>query len=361
MTKPILKILLPFIVLASACTGPEEQNATVEVKSVNVETVTISPKDFTSHIRLIGTVGTSNDVLLSAEVSGTVVEHRVDEGDQVKQGEIILKIDDSKLLQEKKRLEALTELSRINYERLEKLYEEEQIGSEIEYLNAKYAYEQNKSALASIKIDIKNTNITAPFDAIIEDILLEEGEMATPGAQIVRLIGSGKFKITAGVPARYAGTVNEGDAIKIWFDTQQPDTIDAEIKFAARSINPQNRTFMIEIDLPQDHNATYKVDMIANLELTTLTENNVIVISEEYLYREKEDYIVYVASKNENDITVAEKKSVRPGPTFQSNVIIREGLDVGDQFITIGSAFLSDGMRLNIVSDASNTMTSLRK
>lgn len=358
MTKLIFHILIPIVLLTVACSETDEQGTTGnEVRSVNVETESISEEDFTSHIRIIGTVGASNDVMLSAEVSGIVMEHRADEGESVKKGEIILKIDDSKLVQEKNRLEALVEQTKTNYERLKKLYEEEQIGSEIEYLNAKYAYEQNISALESIKIDIKNTNVAAPFDAIVENILLEEGEMATPGSQIVRLIGSGKFKVTAGVPARYSDTVNKGDSVKVWFDTQSDNVINAVITFAARSINPQNRTFTIEVDLPRHQNSMYKVDMIANLQLTTLSEQDVIVISEQYLYREGQNYIVYVATENENDVAVAEKRIVSPGPTFQSEVVIRDGLSVGEEFITVGSAFLSDGMRLNIVDKATNNMT----
>ena len=364
MTKTIFKTLIPVLIFAAACSGEGEletngsdQNVT---RSVNVKTETLSPQTFSSFLKVVGNVETSNDVMISAEVSGRVVEHMVNVGDKVKKGQTILKIDDTKLLQEKRRLEAVTEQSSTNYERLQRLYEEEQIGSEIEYLNARYAYEQNQSALASINTDLQNTTVAAPFDAVVEDILLEEGEMASPGVQIARLIGTRQYKITAGVPARYSDAVQVGDPVKVWFNTQAPDTIDAKISFVGKSINPQNRTFRIEVLLPQDQNSTYKVDMIASLQLTTLNEDNVIVVSEEFLYREDGNYIVYVASENEQGNPVAEKRTVTLGPTYRSDVVIRDGLAAGEELVTIGSAFLSNGMRLNIVENAENRMSAQR-
>lgn len=356
MTKNSHILLLSALLFASACSGNGEQDAGNQevVKSVNVETEVISPQSFESYIQVVGNVFTPDDIMISSEISGRVIKHFVEVGDKVQKGDTILKIDDTRLLQEKKRLEAVTELSRTNYERLQRLYEEEGIGSEMEYLNAKYALEQNQSALQGVKVDLDNTTILAPFDAKVEDLLLDEGEMASPGMQIVRLIGSGRYKVSAGVPARYADVIQARDKVKIWFDSQSPDTITTTISFAGKSINPQNRTFRIEVNLPRKENA-YKVDMIANMQLSTLAKDSVIVVSEEFLYRENENYVVYVTAEDESGDAIAEKRNVVLGPVFKSDVIVRDGLNFGETMITVGSAFLTDGMRLNIVENANST------
>ena len=95
----------------------------------------------------------------------------------MKKGQTIVKIDDSKLRQEMFRLQAMTSQAKEQYERLKKVYEEDEIGSELDYLNAKYAYEQTNSALESIKVDLENTNIKAPFNGEVETIMVEEGEI----------------------------------------------------------------------------------------------------------------------------------------------------------------------------------------
>tara|TARA_R110002124_G_scaffold221839_1_gene387283 strand:+ start:4804 stop:5877 length:1074 start_codon:yes stop_codon:yes gene_type:complete len=333
------------------CGGETQEAETGEelVKTVNITTKTVTPSTFASYVRVVGTVETSNDIMISAEVNGRVIAYKVKEGERVKKGQTIVKIDDSKLKQEKVRLEAMTSQSKEQYDRLKKVYEEDGIGSELDYLNAKYAYEQSKSALESIKIDLENTNIKAPFNGEVETIMVEQGEMVSPGMQVVRLIGSDAFKINAGVPARYSEAINLGDKVDIWFDTQVRDTLHTSINYVGGSINPQNRTFRIETKLP--NNKSYKVDMIANLRLKTNEQENVLVVSEEYVYSKNDRYVVYVLSENENGKAVAKEQEVKLGLSYQTGVIIENGLASGDQLITLGSAFLDDGMRVTVKND----------
>ncbi|HCI71547.1 MAG TPA: hypothetical protein DHV30_13520 [Balneola sp.] len=243
----------------------------------------------------------------------------------------------------------MTSQTKEQYERLKKVYEEDGIGSELDYLNAKFAYEQSNSALESIKIDLENTSIKAPFNGEVETIMVEEGEMVSPGMAVVRLIGSDAYKISAGVPARYSDVVNVGDKVDVWFDTQVRDTLNSAINYVGGSINPQNRTFRIETKLP--NNKSYKVDMIANLRLKTVELSNVLVISEEFVYSKDNRYVVYVLSENEEGKAVANEREVKLGLSYQTNVIIEEGLAEGDKLITLGSAFLDDGMRVTVKDD----------
>ncbi|MDZ7716245.1 MAG: efflux RND transporter periplasmic adaptor subunit [Balneolaceae bacterium] len=344
--KGIIGILILGFLVACSTEQPAQNEELV--KTVNVETEVLAPQLFERYLRLVGTVESRNDVRISAEVSGRIENYFVEKGGTIQKDEAILKIEDSKLRSEKARLEAQTEQAKEQYERIKHVFEQDSVGSEIDVINARSAYRQSKSALESIEVDLQNTMVRAPFDAILEDRFLEEGEMASPGAPLVRLIGSSKLKVTTGVPARYSDVVNEGEQVKIWFDTQESDTLSAEIIYVAKSIDPQNRTFKIEVELPSG-SQNYKVDMIANLRLNTLSEDNVIVVSEEFVYKKDNEFITYVKGQNEQGDIVAEKRVVRLGPSYQSDVIIREGLQAGDVLITTGSAFLNEGMRLNII------------
>ncbi len=352
MTKRYLAILLSVSLTASACsdeggkveTGPEEI-----VKTVNVSTKTIETDTFSSYLQVVGTVETTNDILISSEVSGRVVAYNVGIGQSVKKGDVILKIDDTKLKQEKNRLESITAQANDTYTRLKKIYEEDNIGSELDYLNAKHAYDQSNSALKSINVDLANTSIKAPFNGRLETKLVEEGEMVSPGMQVVRLIGSDEFVISAGVPARYADVIKQGDKVEYWFDSQAKDTLSGTISYVGNSINTQNRTFSIETKLP-NKDGRFKVDMIANMRLKTLERNNVIIESEEFIYSKKDGYVVYVYAENEEGKQIAEERFVSLGPSYKTEAIIESGLEKGDKLITIGSAFLNDGMRINVIN-----------
>lgn len=348
MYKPLLFTALTIAFVTSACTPPEEEASEELVRTVNVETRTVETEKFERFLKLVGTVQSQNDVQISSEVSGRIREYYVEQGEQVKRGEPILKIDDSQLLREKERLEAATEQSRENYERLKQLYEEENVGSEIDYLNARYTYEQNRASLESVKVSISKTTVEAPFDAVLEQKMLEEGEMANPGAVLVRLIGSNRLKVSTGVPSIYSDVIDKGDMTRIWFDFQKSDTLNLPISFVGQSIDPQTRTFEVEMRLPSV-NRRYKVDMIANIMIRTQELDEAIVVGSEYIFQENGNNIVYTVAKNDQGNTIARSVPVKMGPAYRNDIVIEEGLKPGDTLITVGASFLQDNMRINIV------------
>ena len=347
----MLFVVLVFSLTLHNCSSDEMESSEPEelIKMVNVETEVLRSEPFNSFLRLVGTVETSDDVQLSAEVSGKVFMHVVSEGQKVQKGQTILRIDDAKLSQEVARLEAVVAQYETTWKRVQTLYEEENIGSEIDYLNAKYAYDQNKSALSSLSVDLENTEIIAPFTGVVETIFVEEGEMVAPGMPAIRLIGANQFVISAGVPARYANVVELGDRVDVWFDTQVQDTLAGTIVYVANSIDPSNRTFKIDIRLPSGK-TYYKVDMIANLRLNTLSLNQAVVVSEEFVYSKGEGYVMYVKGTNSEGKDIALERKVELGPSFKTEVVISRGLAPGDEIITIGSAFLNDRVRINVVN-----------
>ncbi|NGP89118.1 efflux RND transporter periplasmic adaptor subunit [Fodinibius halophilus] len=351
MNKQLILVGIIALVLLSGCSEEQKQATEKElVKTVNVETKQIAPQSFERYLKLVGTVESRNDVRISAEVSGRIKKYFVDQGDEVKKGEPILKIDDSQLIRERERLEAITAQAKESYERLKRLFKQDSVGSEIDYLNAKYNYQQNKASLEAVKVNIEKSLVTAPFDASVENIVLEEGEMASPGAVLVRLIGVNRLKVTAGVPSTYSDVVQKGDRAEVWFDFQQADTMQLPIKFVGKSIDPGARTFQVEMPLPQG-SKSYKVDMIANVKIRTLEQKDAIVIPAEIVFKNKGQNVVYTVAKNDEGNKVARMQKVTLGASYKNSVVIEEGLKADDQLITVGASFLQDQMRINIVEN----------
>ncbi len=351
MYKQLLVILTAGL-LTAGCTQQPDEATEEQVRTVNVESQTAKPEKFERFLRLVGTVKSRNDVRISSEVTGRVNEYFVEEGDRIKKGEPILKIDDSQLRREQERLEAVTAQARENFERLKKLYEQDEIGSEMDYLNARYSYEQNRASLESVKESIAKTTITAPFDASLEQKMVEEGEMASPGTVLVRLIGSDNLRVITGVPSTYSDVVEKGDVARVWFDFQNSDTLDLPITFVAQSIDPQTRTFEVEMRLPEGSN--YKVDMIANLMVRTLELEEAIVLGSEYVIQTDENNVVYTVAKDDDGHTIAKAVPVKLGAAYKNEVVVEDGLNPGDQLITVGSSFLQDSMRISVVDEVSS-------
>jgi len=344
----ILTLLSIGIMIGCSEKNQAQTNDDTQVKTVNVETTTLQPTDFASYLRLVGTVEAANDVRLSAEANGQILRYAVKEGSTVKQGELIAKIDDSQLKKNQARLEAQTKQAKEMYQRQKRLWEQDSIGSEIDYLNAKYQYQQSKAALEAINVQISKTNVRAPFNATVEDIIADAGETVNPGVPIVRLIASNYIKVTAGVPARYADVVSVGDSAQIWFDTQSSDTLHGSIMFVGNAIDQQARTFRIEIAMP-NHDRQYKIGMIANLKLRTIRRPQSMVISKEFIYKDNDQYVVYVVGKDSEGHPVAKQQTIKLGPSYANNVVVAEGLQPTDRMITVGSSYLNDGTRIQIV------------
>ncbi len=345
-------ITLALLLSGMSCSqsGTAQEQAGEAVRTVNVQVQEIVPRDFSSYLRLVGNVEAASDVRLSAEASGRIITYYVSKGDEVGEGDLLAKIDDARLQRERERLQALTEQARDRYERQRRIWEEDSVGSEIEYLNARYAYQQNQAALEALQIQIDNTEVRAPFNAVVEEIITEQGEMASPGTQLMRLIASDQIKINAGVPARYSNVVNVGDSVSIWFNTQDEDTVRSAINFVGESINQQNRTFEIEVTLPVNGHQ-YKTGMIANIRLRTLYRPNAVVLSEEFVYESLDRDVVYIAGEDSAGNMIAIQQPVDLGPTYMSDVVAESGLVPGMRLLTVGSAFLQDSTRINIVPE----------
>lgn len=339
------------MMLLAGCSEDEQMPEEEElVKSVTVETQEVQPQLFERYVKLVGSVEARNDVRISAEVSGRVEQYFVEQGDEVSKGTPILKLDDNKLQREKARLQAQTQQAREQYERLERVFEQDSIGSEIDVINAETAYKQSQAALESVEVDLNNTTVRAPFDATIEDILLEEGEMASPGSMLLRLIGTNRLKISAGVPSNYSNVVSKGDTADVWFDFQQVDTLRLPIAFVGKSINPKDRTFEVEVNLPAA-TQNYKVDMVSNIKIQTLRKENAVVIGKEFLYQNEGKNMVYVVGEDSSGYSVAQVKQVQLGASYENKVVIASGLNSGEQLITVGSSFLQDAMRIEVVEE----------
>lgn len=354
----ILSVLLTAVIFV-ACETEQMENER-EVRTVNVETEILKPDTFESFLRQVGTVTSIGDVVVAAEVTGVVEEVLKREGDRVEKDETIIRLDSKSLTQEVRRLEAATSQSRENYERLRRLYENDNIGSEIDVLNARYTYEQNLSSLESARINLENSRIKAPFSGIIENVMAERGAMVAGGTQVFRIVSDEDKKIRLGIPARFSNAIDMGDEAEVWFEFDSEKRYYLPISFIGKTIDSRNRTFRVDINLPPDMRDV-KVEMIANVRVKTEHLDDVILVNEEFIFQKDNSYVVYITGENEEGEQVASEKVVQLGSSFANRSVITEGLKLGDELITMGSSYLEDGTRIELVEDRNPELSSRNK
>ncbi len=334
--------------------GPAEADAAPDAlavagRVVNVEVTRIAPSDFTEVIRLTGTVSANRDAMVSAEESGVVTELLVAKGSPVGAGQPIAKIDDRLLASETARARAQATLARELWQRRKRLFEEDQVGSELAYLEARYQAEQAEAALSALERRLDRTVVTAPFGGILEDRLVEVGEMVSPGTPVARVVDLDPLEVAGGVPERYASDIRTGAPATVTFDALGGASHSGTISYVGAAVNPSNRTFPVEFSLPNPGRAI-KPEMVANIEIVRSVSEQAVVVPQDALIRVEDGYQVYVVSE-EDGMPIARTRRVSTGASQRNQVVITEGLDIGDRLVVVGQRQVAEGDRVRVVDE----------
>lgn len=343
-------LLLP--VAMGACGGAQAENAVEEEaysRILNVEVATVETSSFTEVIRITGTVQADQDVVVSAEESGVVRAILVDKGSLVQAGQALFRLDDEILKAQVAQAQALASMARETWERRKRLYEEDRVGSELAYLEAKYAAEQANANLTLLQERLARTVIRAPIAGVLDSREIEVGTMVGAGTPVARIVDSDPVKITGGVPERYAADVRTGADATVAFDVLPDQEFQGRIAYVGAVVNPGNRTFPVEFRLPNPGGAI-KPEMVANVRVTRRTVEDAIVIPQEALVRVENGYIVFVAVTEEGRDVVA-ARPVELGPAQLNRVVVQAGIQPGDRLIVVGQHTVAAGDRITVVQE----------
>jgi RND family efflux transporter MFP subunit len=333
-----------------ASTGGADEGSPEEfVRVINVETRTLQPERFVEEIRLTSVAVANQDVYVAAEESGVIREIYADRGASVGQGDSLAKIDDRVLAAQVAQARAAADLAAQTWERRRRLWETDRVGSEIAYLEARFQAEQTAASLAELEERLARTVIRAPFAGVLDERLVDVGAMVSPGTPVGRLVDLDPIKVFAGVPERYATDIRVGDGATLDFEMLDGEPYSARIRYVGATVNPENRTFPIEVSLPNP-NGLVKPQMVANMAVTRETVEDAIVVPQDALIRVENGYVVYVASERDGT-TVAEARDVVLGPTRRNLVVVQEGVEAGERLIVVGHKEVEDGDRIRIVAE----------
>lgn len=325
----------------------EDTSAAEFVRVINVETTEIESRPFVDEIQLTASVRANQDVQVSAEESGKIREIFVDKGAHVRAGEAIVKIDDGLLSSQVDQARAQAELASQTWDRRKRLYEEDQVGSEIAYLEAKFAAEQTAANLKGLENRLARTTVRAPFDGVLDERMVEVGSMVSPGMVVARVVDLDPVKVTAGVPERFAADVHEGAVAQITFDVFPGETFKAPVGYVGSTVNVQNRTFPVEVVLPNPK-GLIKPEMVANVSVARRDLKDAVVVPQDALVRVENGYVVFVVA-NRGQGTVAEVRPVALGPSQRNMAVVESGVKAGDMLIVVGQKSVADGDRVNVV------------
>lgn len=330
--------------------NPGEAEAEARVRVVTVQVAEVQPESFTDFVQVVATVEPNQDVTIAAEESGTIREILVDKGSVVRAGQPIARIDDRVLRPQAEQAAAEADLARETWERQRRLWEEDGVGSEIAYLQARYRAETADAGARALQERLARTVVRAPIAGILDERMVEVGTLVSPGTPLARILDTRTVKIVAGVPERYSGEIQRRTAVEVQLEGTQSG-FPGRIDFVGAAVEQSTRTFPVEI-IVANPTATLKPGMIANVRISRATVAEALVVPQEAVLRVENGYAVYVAVESGNE-TVAEVRSVTLGPAQGNRVVIDAGLKADDRVIVTGQNRLASGDRLQIVQSIS--------
>ena len=318
-------------------------------KNRRMDLVSIQPIQdtlFKHYAEVQGNVATDENIIIYPEYSGILTEVRVNEGQNVSKGQVLARIDDGGLQSELAQLEAQERLAKTTFERQQRLWEQN-IGSEMQYLEAKTNYEALQSSVNRLKSQLDKTVVRAPFSGVVDDVISEEGEVVNPGQnQLFRIISLDQMYVEADVPENYLPKVSKGTDVKVNIASVGRE-FEGKVSQVGNNINPNNRTFRIEVAVPNEKDLI-RPNQIATIKLNDYTSENAIVVPESSIQKNAMgESIVYILEKeNDGNFGTAKKVIVETGMVYNDSIEIKAGLESGQILITDGSKNLRDGQEV---------------
>ncbi|AEL27108.1 efflux transporter, RND family, MFP subunit [Cyclobacterium marinum DSM 745] len=310
-------------------------------KSVLVTTVKPKVGKFEHYVEVTGSVLSKKNVNISSEVSGRVEEIVTREGMSVRKGQVIAIIDAESIERNLDEIKTQLELARTIFEKQERLWNQK-IGTEIQYLEAKNRKETLEKNLASIELQKDRTTITAPFNGTVEELTVRVGELVQPGSPVVNFVGEDDLFIEGDISERFVGILNKGDSVSIHFPSIDK-TIKTRVTAIGKIINPDNRTFKVEVFLPRVENV--KPNMISVLNIQDYSVDEAVVVPTYLILKDNQGSYVFVV-----DNGVAHKKYVERGMTYEGHTEITKGLDGSETLIDKGFREVGDNFNVKISS-----------
>ncbi len=306
------------------------------IQKIPVRTVIVEPTHFKHYIKTSGIIEAVEIASISPEVPAQITTILVKEGQSVKRGELMVSLNSNVISKAINELEVNLQLAETVYQRQKNLWDQK-IGSEVEYLKAKSNKESLENALASQKAQLALYSVEAPFSGIVDQISGKEGELSSPGYPILKLVNLSKVKINTDISEIYLPNVSKGDTVQVSFPTYSNLTLSCPVYRTGNIINPDNRTFNVQILLNNIDNKL-KPNMMATVTINDYSIKNALIVPSTIIKNDIHGKFIFI-----DDDGIAKKIYVQTGMSYEDQTVLTSGINAGYKVITEGFNTVSNG------------------
>lgn len=298
----------------------------------------LKPEPFFHEVEFRGAVSSRKNVSLTAEMMGKVTNLKVEEGQRVRKGQLLVLLNADVIRNSMAEVETQLDLAKEVFERQSRLWKQN-IGTEIQYLQAKNNKESLEKRLITLKSQLNQSSIVAPFDAVVDDVPVRLGELVQPGIPVVRLINPDETYISADVSESFLGRFSQGQEVDVYFPSQDKH-VTSKVKSLGKVIKSENRTFDVEIELPS---VSFPVqpNQVVVLKLVDYENEEALTVPTKLIQSDNQGNFVFVIEKEGNN-SRARKVHIEAGISYNLKTEIKSGLKVGQTLAYDGYRELSE-------------------
>lgn len=316
-------------------------DTTAQIKVINVGVTELKSSEFNHYLEVQGKVDGEENTAVFPSNNAIVTAVFVKQGDMVRKGQVLAQLDNSILLKTIEATKVNVELANTLYEKYKSLWDQ-QIGSEVQFIQAKTAKESADKQLLALKEQLDLYLVKSPINGSVEELNAKVGMFASPSnpLPLFRVVNFNSVKVLADVSESYASKIKIGNPVKVYF----PDfdiELNSQLRYSSKYINPVNRTFSTEVRLGPSK-VQYRANMLAIVKINDYRNASALSVPISVV-KEGRDGKYLFAAREENGKTIARKLIVEVGETYNGLAEIKSGLVEGDKIITIGYNNLIDG------------------
>lgn len=310
-------------------------------KLVVLTQVTTAP--FIHYIDLQGKIDAENIAWVTPRGQGGQVRALyVKQGDNVRRGQLLMKLDDGVVRQQIDQANVQLNLAKTLYERRKNLWDQK-IGTEVEVIQAKSNVENLEKQIDLLKEQLSMSNVYAELSGVADLVTIKVGETfsAASASQLgIHIVNTNNLKVTANVPETYQTKVKEGTNLLVTMPDDNNKSITTKVSVAGKLIDPSTRSFYVEGKVPG--NSSFRPGQIAMVRIQDYAVPNAITIPINTIQNDEKGKFVMVAVV-ENGKKVARKRPITVGQLYGDRLEVKSGLQTGDVLITDGFQGLYDG------------------
>ena len=318
-------------------------------KNPIVSTSKIIKQDFNHYVELQGDVKSEKIISIYPEFSGIINKIFVKSGESVDKGQILATIDDGGLKQQLSQLQITYNLAKTTYERQERLWDQK-IGSEIQYLESKSMFEAQSKAIEQLTKQLNKTIIKAPFSGIIDNVIVKKGEVVYPGrSNLMLLVNMQEMYVESKVPENYINSITKGKDVVIEAPMLNI-ALKSKIRLVANYINPLNRTYRIEAEIPRN-NYKIKPNLNVKLKVNDYTSEDAILIMLNHINIDSnnDEYVYKIINKDGKNYAL--KTIIETGKNNGNLIEVLKGLTENDEIVSEGARKITNNSEVKIINN----------